>query len=199
MDYEEPEFMDFDADKWNPKSLQTTGNWTVANQNCNYTTITFSCISRMPNPSSKGTKHITHKKGNNKEGPTSSTNKDRNKTKTETEHNQVKVNNGTLRIIIRWRQTKYNKLLADNTLWNFEATDVEHFIVGTATGAVLYPWKTAPGEAPALPFIDLTPDHLPDDIGLQMLPTSPTKTSIFSFWLCLTTGPRIWLKDPNTK
>ena len=100
------------------------------------------------------------------------------------------MNDGTLRIAVRWRPTKYKELLADKTLWNYKVTDLIHFILGTATGAVIYPWKTAPGAAFAIPSIKLTPDHLLDYIGLQTLPTSPAKTFIFSFSLCLTAGPQ---------
>ena len=111
-----------------------------------------------------------------KEGPTSGTNDNGNEAKTEYENNQVNVNDGTLRITVRWRPTKYNKLLADNTLWNYKATDLVRFILGTATRAVIHRWKIAP----AIPSIKLTPDHLLDNIGLQTLPTSPAKTFIFS-------------------
>ena len=75
------------------------------------------------------------------------------------------MNDGTLRITRRWRPTKHHKLLADNTLWNYEATNLVHFILGTATGAVMYPWGTEPGVAQPISFIDLTPDHLLDYIG----------------------------------
>ena len=56
--------------------------------------------------------------------------------------------------------------------------------------AVINPWKTEPGVAPPIPFIDLRPEHLLDYIGQQKPPTSPAKTFIFSFRLCLTAGPR---------
>ena len=107
-------------------------------------------------PRAPDTTHTTM--ATTKEGPISSTDKEGNETKieTETEQNRVEVNNGTLRITVRWRPTKYQELLADNTQWNYEATDLVHFILGTATGAVIYPWKTEPGAAPPIPFIDLT-------------------------------------------
>jgi hypothetical protein len=74
-----------------------------------------------------------------------------------------------------------------------------HFILGTVTGEVIYSWKTAPGVAPAIPFINLKPEHLLDYIGLKTSSMSPAKTYIFSFRLCLTAGPREWLRNPNTK
>ena len=73
------------------------------------------------------------------------------------------------------------------------------FILGTATGAVIYPWETEPGVAPPVPFIDLTPYHLPHYIGVKTPYISPAKTFIFSFRLCLTAGPREWLRIPDTK
>ena len=109
------------------------------------------------------------------------------------------MNDGTPRITVRWRPTKYQELLADNTLWNYKATDLVHIILGTATRAVIYPWKAAPGVTPAIPFINLTPEHIPDDIGLKTPPTNPAKVFIFSFRLCLAAGPREWLKNCNTK
>ena len=111
---------------------------------------------------------------------------------------RLKLSNGTLRITVWWRPTKFNELLADNTLWNYKATELVHFILGTATGAVIHPWKTAPGVTPPIPFIDLTPDHLPDYIGLKTPPMSPAKTFIFSCRLCHTVGPRKLQKNPNT-
>ena len=104
----------------------------------------------------------------------------------------MEVNDGTLRITVRWRPAKYNELLAYNTQWNYNATDLVHFILETATGAVFYHWKTAPGVAPAIRFIDLTPDHISGCIGLQTPCTSPAKTFVFSFRLCLTAGPQEW-------
>ena len=112
---------------------------------------------------------------------------------------RLKLSNGTLRITVWWRPTKFNELLADNTLWNYKATELVHFILGTATGAVIHPWKTAPGVTPPIPFIDLTPDHLPDYIGMKTPSKSSAKTFIVSFRLCLTAGPREWLRNPNTK
>ena len=93
-------------------------------------------------------------------------------TKRGTEHSCVKVKDVTLRIIVKWRPTKYDELLADIKLWNYTETDMVHYIPVTATGAVIYPWETAPGAVPAIPFIDLTPDNLPNYLGLQRLPFS---------------------------
>jgi hypothetical protein len=111
----------------------------------------------------------------------------------------VQINDGTLRITVKWRPTQYEKLLAEPEKWNYEATDLIHYILGTANGAVIYPWKTAPGAATAIPFIDLTPDNLSDYLGQRTLPISSSKMFIFSFRLCLTAGPRMWLKNPETK
>ena len=40
--------------------------------------------------------------------------------------------------------------------------------------------------------------HLPDYIGVKTISMSPAKTFIFSFMLCLTAGPREWLRNPDT-
>ncbi|KAI2505072.1 hypothetical protein MHU86_9348 [Fragilaria crotonensis] len=117
-------------------------------------------------------------------------------TDTTTENAFVRINDGTLRITVKWKPTKYDEVLEDTNLWNYEATDLVHYILGTATGAVIYPWKTAPGAAPAILFIDLTPDNLPEYLGLRTIPISSSKMFIFSFRLCLTAGPREWLKNP---
>lgn len=73
------------------------------------------------------------------------------------------------------------------------------FTISLARQTIIYPWKTAPGAATAIPFIDLTPDNLPDYIGKRTLPIGTAKTFIFSFRLCLPTGPSKWLKNPDTK
>ena len=121
------------------------------------------------------------------------------KTTTQTENTFIQMNDSTLRITVKWRPKKYEELLNDTTRWNYEATDLVHYILGAATGAVIFPWKTALGAAPAILFIDLTPDTLPKYLGLRTIPISASKTCIFSFKLCLTAEPRKWLKIPDTK
>jgi hypothetical protein len=71
-------------------------------------------------------------------------------------------------------------------------------MLSTAT-VVIYPWKTTPGAATAIPFIDLTPDTLSNFLGKRTLPVSASKTFIFSFRLCLPVVPSKWLKNPDTK
>jgi hypothetical protein len=76
---------------------------------------------------------------------------------------------------------------------------IQHYILTTANGAVFYPWKTAPDAATAIPFIDLTPDKRSAYLGQRTLPISSSKMILFSFRLCLTAGPRMWLKNLETK
>ena len=178
--------------KWNPKSMQKNGKLVGGKQKLQ----THKEATQTPLPGSQECQNKTPRAPTTmpstmettKGEQTSSTNDkgNGNKTETETENNWVKGNNGTLRITVRWRPTKNKELLADKTLWNYEATDLVHFILGTAAWAAIYSWKTAPGAAPAIPSITLTPDHLLAYIGQQTLPTSPTKAFIFSFRLCLT-------------
>ncbi|KAI2494419.1 hypothetical protein MHU86_20102 [Fragilaria crotonensis] len=114
----------------------------------------------------------------------------------------TKKYDGTLRITVKWKPTKYDELLEDTNLWNYEAAELVqvHYILGTATGAVIYRWKTAPGAAPAVPFIDLlTPDNLPEYLGLRTIPISSSKMLIFSFRIWLKAGPREWLKNSDTR
>jgi hypothetical protein len=107
----------------------------------------------------------------------------------------VHMNDGTLRITVKWKPENYDELLDDQDKWNYKVTDLIHYLLSTATDSVIYPWKTAPGAAIAIPFIDLTPDNLPDYLGKRTLPLSLPK--MFSFCLCLTAGPSKWLKNPH--
>jgi len=115
------------------------------------------------------------------------------------ENKFVHVNDGTLRITVKWKPSNYDELSEDINQWNYEATDLIHYLLSTATDSVIYPWKTAPGAATAIPFIDLTPDILSTFLGKRTLPISASKTFIFSFRLCLPVGPSKWLKHPDTK
>ncbi|KAI2499330.1 hypothetical protein MHU86_15174 [Fragilaria crotonensis] len=115
-------------------------------------------------------------------------------TTTEPDNSFVQINDGTIRITVKWKPAKYEELTDDITQWNYEATDLIHYILGTAKDSVIYPWKTESGAAPAIPFIDLTPDNLSDYLGKRTLPIGAARTFVFSFRLCLPTGPSKWLK-----
>jgi hypothetical protein len=119
--------------------------------------------------------------------------------KNATETKFVHINDGTLRITVKWRPKHYDELEEDSKKWDYEATDLIHNILSTAKGSVLYPWKTEPGAATSIPYIDLTPDNLLEYLGHRSLPIRSSKTFVFSFRLCLTAGPRMWLKNPDTK
>ena len=66
------------------------------------------------------------------------------------------MNDGTLRITVRWKPEKYDDLINELDSWNYEATVLIHYILSTATDSVIYPWKTKLGAATAIPFIELT-------------------------------------------
>jgi hypothetical protein len=192
MDYEEPDFMDFHTEM---EAKTPENNWKLVGSNPKlrpHKEATQTPLPASPERRNKlqGAPDITRiMMATTKVGPTATDqgNASKSETEFENEHLQVEENDGTLRITVRWRPTKYQELLAlaVNTQWNYEATDLVQFILGTATGAVLYPWKTEPGVVPPIPFIDLTPDHLPDYIGVKTPSMSPAKTFI-CFRLCLT-------------
>ena len=117
MDYKEPEFMDFDAEM---ESKTPANDWKLVGRKQKlqpYKEATQTLLPASPKhqdqtPRAPITTPTTM--ATKKEGLTSSTNEDGNET--ETEYNILKVNNDALRITVRWRPTKYDKILADNPL-----------------------------------------------------------------------------------
>jgi hypothetical protein len=109
------------------------------------------------------------------------------------------MNDGTLCITVKWKPTNYDELTENSKRWSYEATDLVHYILNSAAGSIIYPWKNEPGAATAIPFIELTPDSLSEYLGQRTIPIHYSKTFIFSFRLCLTNGPSKWLKNPENK
>ena len=55
--------------------------------------------------------------------------------------NYVSVNDGTLRVTVRWKPDTYSTISEDEDQWNYAATDTIHYILETVSDAVLFPWK----------------------------------------------------------
>ena len=99
MDYEDPEFLDFDAEM---ESKIPENDWKLVggkpklrpHKEATQTPLPPSPACQNQTPRAPDTTHITM--ATTKEGPTSSTNEDENVNKTETENNQRRVNVGTL-------------------------------------------------------------------------------------------------------
>ncbi|KAI2499380.1 hypothetical protein MHU86_15092 [Fragilaria crotonensis] len=49
----------------------------------------------------------------------------------------VKVNDGTLRVAVRWKPDNYNSISEDDEQWNLAATDTIHYILETVSDAIL--------------------------------------------------------------
>jgi hypothetical protein len=73
--------------------------------------------------------------------------------------NYVHVNDGTLRITVRWTPDNFTELTTDENKWNLKATDTIHYILETVPDAILYPWKSTP-KTTNLPALDLNPENL---------------------------------------
>ena len=110
----------------------------------------------------------------------------------------VHLNDGTLRITVRWTPENYTELSADTEQWNYAATDIIHYILATASDALLYPWMNG-SEHANLPSIELTPDLILQYLAPKITPIDSLHMYIFSFRLCLAGGPGKWINNKDTK
>ncbi|KAI2494125.1 hypothetical protein MHU86_20396 [Fragilaria crotonensis] len=55
--------------------------------------------------------------------------------------NFVRINDGTLRVTVRWKPEKYNNISDNKEQWNLAATDTIHYILETVSDAILFPWR----------------------------------------------------------
>jgi hypothetical protein len=198
LNYDEPDFMEYDADM---DSKLPAVDWTLVGRKNKQKTTTDAIQTPLPaSPARPDPPTPTTTTPMTTDTHTRvSLETDNNNVPAITENTFVHVNDGTIRVTVKWKPVNYDDLLEDTTKWNLEATDLVHYILSTTNDSIIYPWKTVPGAAIAIPFIDLTPDNLLDYLGKRTLPISASKTYIFSFRLCLTSGPSKWLKDPSTK
>jgi hypothetical protein len=110
----------------------------------------------------------------------------------------VKVNDGTLRVTVRWKPDNYNSISEDDEQWNLAATDTIHYILETVSDAILFPWKNG-STTPHIPSLELTPDNLLQFLAPKITKIESIQMYVFSFRLCLSTGAGKWISDKQTK
>jgi hypothetical protein len=109
----------------------------------------------------------------------------------------VHLNDGTLRVTVRWKPENFSDLLNDDS-WNLAATDTIHYILSTVSDATLFPWMNG-STTPNLPSLELTPDNILQYLAPRVTNIESQKMFVFSFRLCLTTGPGKWINNPETR
>lgn len=110
----------------------------------------------------------------------------------------VTVNDGTLRVTVRWKPANYNDISDDEEQWNLAATDTIHYILETVSDAILFPWKNG-CNIPHIPSLELTPDNLLQFLAPKITKIESIQMYVFSFRLCLSTGAGKWIGDKQTK
>jgi hypothetical protein len=110
----------------------------------------------------------------------------------------VTVNDGTLRVTVRWKPANYNDISDDEEQWNLAATDTIHYILETVSDAILFPWKNE-SNIPHMPSLELTPDNLLQFLAPKITKIESIQMNVFSFRLCLSTGAAKWIGDKHTK
>ena len=108
------------------------------------------------------------------------------------------VNDGTLRVTVRWKPEMYTDIKEDEDAWNLAATDTVHYILATAGEATLFPWMNG-STTPNIPSLELTPDNLLQYLAPKVTPINSLQMYVFSFRLCLGTGPGKWINSNITK
>ena len=51
----------------------------------------------------------------------------------------VHLNDGTLRVTVRWKPDNFGDLLLNEATWNLEATDIIHYILATISDSTFFP------------------------------------------------------------
>ena len=108
------------------------------------------------------------------------------------------VNDGTLRVTVRWKPETFTDLRETDAAWNLAATDTIHYILTTVEDATLFPWMNG-STTPTIPSLDLTPDNLLQYLAPRVTTIESMQMFVFSFRLCLTTGPGKWINSSATK
>ena len=108
------------------------------------------------------------------------------------------VNDGTLRVTVRWKPEAFEELRETDAAWNLAATDTIHYILATVEDATLFPWMNR-STTPTIPSLELTPDNLLQYLAPRVTTIDSMLMFVFSFRLCLTTGPGKWINSNATK
>jgi hypothetical protein len=111
---------------------------------------------------------------------------------------RVSLNDGTLRVTVRWKPDKFDDLCQDDSKWNLEATDTVHYILATVSDAILFPWMNGTPTS-NIPSLDLTPDNILKYLAPRVTTIESLKMFVFSFRLCLSSGPGKWINNPATR
>ena len=115
----------------------------------------------------------------------------------------VRLNDGTLRITVKWRPRNFDELEEDSGKWEYAATDLIHYMLSTADDATIHRWmhdKTGLLPAiPSIPSLELSPDNLLQYIAPRVTKLSSVKMFIFSFRISLATGHGRWINNQDTK
>ena len=182
--YDEPDLMDIDDHNTKPKATEA---WTVVGKKPKTTPAVTDAI-QTPLPDSP-------KRMNTNETQPDGT--DAEEARPEITH--VQLNDGTLRITVKWKPNQYDTLSENQPEWNLAATDLIHFMLDTVRDdAIIHPWVASDTTKP-IPSLELNPDNLREYIAPKITPMPSMKMFVFSFRVCIGNGPGRWMNNPITK
>jgi hypothetical protein len=96
------------------------------------------------------------------------------------------------------KPTDFTELTIDEPNWNLKATDTMHYILETVSDAIVYPWKST-SATPPIPSLELNPENLLLYLAPKITPIDSIQMFVFSFRLCLSSGPGKWINNKVTK
>jgi hypothetical protein len=116
----------------------------------------------------------------------------------------IPINDGTLRITIRWKPHNYDEITRDDNIWKHQAVDMLQEILHHPLVPIsLVPWQQEKITTTSMTTItSLTPDTLTDICSPKISNLNSYNMSIFGIRICATdpsfsTGA--WLKDSTVK
>ena len=110
----------------------------------------------------------------------------------------IHLNDGTLRITVRWTPANYSEVSTDSDKWDYAATDTIHYILATAKDAILFPWMNG-SDTQTIPSLELTPETLIGYLAPKITNIESLNMYVFSFRLCLAGGPGKWINNKDTQ
>jgi hypothetical protein len=202
LTYNEEDPMEMEEDDFEKQNTATDDNWQVvgAKHKQAHTPNPATQIPLPPSPTRDITPpqigdHLNQKQPANETTTHASTTREQVSQK---ELNYIHINDGTLRITVKWKPDNYDELLADNEKWNLAATDLVHWMYQTTPDVQIHSWKNGTDKT-VVPILDLNPDNLRSLIAPKITSITSYKMFIISIRVSLSTGPERWINSPITK
>jgi hypothetical protein len=202
MKYNEQDPMDLEDDEFDKLLPAQEENWQVVGPKHKHA-ITPISATTLPLPTSpaRSPTAMMHSDQTNQKQPAKETTTHASTTReqgSQRELNYVHINDGTLRITVKWKPENFDELTEDKEQWNLAATDLIHWMYQTTLEVQIHSWKNGPGKK-VVPILELNPDNLHSLIAPKMTTIASYKMFIFSIRVSLSSGPGRWINNPITK